>query len=125
MLHLERITDERILAALLTAGSVRAAAKSASVSEGTIRNRLSDPDFRAKYDALRGDLLQEATAGMTAHLQAATETMTAIMEDTENAASVRLAACDALLRHCLRYFSATEIERRIAALEAAQGEGEA
>ncbi len=120
-----KISDETILSALISAGSIRGAAKRANISEGTVRNRLSDPDFRAKYDALRGDLLQEATAGMTAHLQAATETMTAIMEDTENAASVRLAACDALLRHCLRYFSATEIERRIAALEAAQGEGEA
>ena len=120
-----KISDETILSALISAGSIRGAAKRANISEGTVRNRLSDPDFRAKYDALRGDLLQEATAGMTAHLQAATETMTAIMEDTENAASVRLAACDALLRHCLRYFSAAEIERRIAALEAAQGEGEA
>ncbi len=120
---MERINDKQILAALIANGSIRAAAKSASVSESTIRNRLADPDFRAEFDKLRGELLQEATAGMTAHLQAATETMTAIMEDTENAASVRLAACDALLRHCLRYFSATEIERRIAALEAAQ-EGE-
>ena len=119
-----KISDETILSALISAGSIRGAAKRANISEGTVRNRLSDPDFRAEFDKLRGDLLQEATAGMTAHLQAATETMTAIMEDTENAASVRLAACDALLRHCLRYFSATEIERRIAALEAAQGEGE-
>ena len=119
-----KISDETILSALISAGSIRGAAKRANISEGTVRNRLSDPDFRAEFDKLRGELLQEATAGMTAHLQAATETMTAIMEDTENAASVRLAACDALLRHCLRYFSATEIERRIAALEAAQGEGE-
>lgn len=124
MLNIDRINDQQILAALLACGSIRAAAKNAGVAESTIRNRLSNPAFRQKYDALRSDLLQEAAAGMTARLQAATDTMTAIMEDDENTASVRLAACDALLRHCLRYFSAAEIERRLAALEAATMEGE-
>lgn len=118
-----KIDDERILAALIASGSIRAAAKAAGIAEGTIRNRLTDPDFRKKYDDLRGDLLQEATAGMTTRLQAATDTMAAIMEDKGNAASVRLAACDALLRHCLRYFSAAELERRLAALEALEQGG--
>ena len=116
--------DEKIMSALLLAGSVRRAADAAGVSEGTVRNRLAEPAFRSRYDQLRGDLLQEATAGMTARLQAATETMTAIMEDDENPASVRLAACDALLRHCLKYFSAAELERRVAALEQLQMEEE-
>lgn len=113
-----RIDDEKILAALIASGSIRAAAKTAGIAEGTIRNRMADPDFRKRYDGLRGDLLQEATAGMTTRLQAATDTMAAIMADKGNAASVRLAACDAILRHCLRYYSAAEIERRLAALEA-------
>ena len=118
------IDDEKILAALLTAGSVRKAAQIADISESTVRNRMADPEFRGKYDKLRGDLLQEATAGLTAKLESATATMAEIMEDTENAASVRLAACDALLRNCLKYFSVAEIERRIAALEAAAQENE-
>ena len=118
-----KIDDERILAALIASGSIRAAAKAAGIAEGTIRNRLTDPDFRKKYDDLRGDLLQEATAGMTTRLKAATDTLAAIMEDKGNAASVRLAACDALLRHCLRYFSAAELERRLAALEALEQGG--
>ena len=119
-----KIDDERILSALIACGSVRAAAKSVNISEGTVRNRLADPAFRVKYDKMRGDLLQEATAGLTAKLESATATMAEIMEDTENAASVRLAACDALLRNCLKYFSVAEIERRIAALEAAAQENE-
>ena len=119
---MERINDERILAALLTAGSVRAAAKSASVSEGTIRNRLSDPDFRAEFDKLRGELLQEAAQGLTAKLESATATMTEIMEDGQNPASVRVSAADAVLRHALRYVEAADILRRLDALEAAQEE---
>ena len=119
---MERITDERILAALLTAGSVRAAARSANVSEATVRNRLADPDFRARYDRLRGELLQEAAAGLTAKLESATATMAEIMEDGQNPASVRVSAADAVLRHGLRYIEAGNILRRLDALEAAQEE---
>lgn len=117
-----KIGDERILTALLANGSIRATAKAVGVADATIRNRLADPVFRVRYDQLRADLLQEATASMTAKLDSATATMTRIMEDDGNPASVRLAASDALLRHCLRYFSTAELERRIAALEATQAE---
>lgn len=115
-----RIDDERILAALIANGSIRAAAKAAGIAESTIRNRMADEVFRAKYDKLRSDLLQEATAGLTAKLDSATATIAEIMEDNQNPANVRLAASDALLRHCLRYFSTAELERRIEALEALQ-----
>ena len=114
------IDDEKILAALLTAGSVRKAAQITDISESTVRNRMADPEFRGKYDKLRGDLLQEATAGLTAKLESATGTMTEIMEDGQNPASVRVSAADAVLRHALRYVEAADILRRLDALEAAQ-----
>ena len=117
---MNKIDDERILAALIASGSIRAAAKAAGIAESTIRNRMSDPAFRGKYDKLRFDLLQEATAGLTAKLDSATATIAEIMEDDQNPANVRLAASDSLLRHCLRYFSTAELERRIEALEALQ-----
>ena len=117
---MNKIDDERILAALIASGSIRAAAKAAGIAESTIRNRMADPAFRGKYDKLRFDLLQEATAGLTAKLDSATATIAEIMEDDQNPANVRLAASDSLLRHCLRYFSTAELERRIEALEALQ-----
>ena len=120
---MERINDERILAALIANGSIRAAAKSAGVAESTIRNRMADPDFRAEFDKLRGELLQEAAQGLTARLESATATMSEIMEDGKNPASVRVSAADAVLRHALRYVEAADILRRLDALEAAQ-EGE-
>ena len=120
MLKTERINDQQILAALIASGSIRAAAKSAGVAESTIRNRMADPDFRAKYDAMRGELLQEAAQGLTARLESATATMAEIMEDGQNPASVRVSAADAVLRHALRYVEAADILRRLDALEAAQ-----
>ena len=124
MLKTERINDQQILAALIASGSIRAAAKSAGVAESTIRNRMADPDFRAKYDAMRGELLQEAAQGLTARLESATATMSEIMEDGQNPASVRVSAADAVLRHALRYLEAADILRRLDALEAAAQEAE-
>lgn len=116
--------DEKILAALIAAGSVRGAAQVADVSEATVRNRMADPVFRGRFDQLRSDLLQAATAGLMSKLESATSTMTEIMDDDTNPGSVRLAAADAIFRHCLRYVSAADFERRIAALEAAAQEDE-
>ena len=112
--------DETILAALVAAGSVRRAAAVAGVSESTIRNRLKDADFRAAYDAIRGELLQDATASMLSRLENATETLSDVMTDAESPANVRISAADSLLRHCLRYLATCDFERRIAALEASQ-----
>jgi hypothetical protein len=117
---MSKIDDERILAALIAAGSVRRAAQIADVSESTIRNRMADPAFRAKFDKLRGDILQEATAGLTAKLESATGTMAEIMEDKQNPASVRVSAADAVLRHSLRFVECADVLRRLDALEAAQ-----
>lgn len=114
------MNDEKILAALVAAGSVRRAAAVAGVSESTIRNRLKDADFRAAYDAIRGELLQDATASMLSRLENATETLSDVMTDAESPANVRISAADSLLRHCLRYLATSDIERRIAALEASQ-----
>lgn len=114
---MERLDDSRILSALMTAGSVRGAAAAAGVSESTVRNRLADPGFRRQFDERRGEMLQAATAAMLRKLALATNTLDEIMNDPEASDTARLQAADGLLRHCLRYFSAAELERRIAALE--------
>lgn len=116
--------DEQIMSALLLAGSVRRAAKIAAVSEGTIRNRLKDKSFRAEYDRQRADFVQQITAGIASKLENAVDVAAEILTNPNAPASVRLGAVDALLRHFLRYYSASEIERRLSALEAAQAEEE-
>lgn len=114
--------DEKIMSALLLAGSVRRAATIADVSESTIRNRLKDKTFKAEYDRQRADFVQQITAGIAAKLENGLDVAAELLENPNTPASVRLGAVDALLRHFLRYYSASEIERRLSALEAAQAE---
>ena len=116
--------DEQIMSALLLAGSVRRAAQIADVSESTIRNRLKDSAFKAAYDRQRADFMQQITAGIAAKLEKAVDVAAELLENPNTPASVRLGAVDALLRNFLRYFTASEIERRLSALEAAAQEDE-
>ena len=54
---MQKLNDEKILGALLAAGSVRKAAKIADVSEATIRNRLNDEAFRTQYEKAKAAVL--------------------------------------------------------------------
>ena len=114
------ISNEKIMAALIACGSVRAAAKAEGVSETTIRARLNDPDFRKEYETAKGAILTEACDSLAARLTHAVEVLVDVLDNTENAATVRVSAADSLLRHGLRYIEAANILTRLDALEAAQ-----
>ena len=122
MFILARLNDENILAALLSAGSVRGAAKIAGCSEVTIRARLKNDAFRSRYEEAKDGILSEAMDSLSAHLSAAVETIGSVMADNETPASVRVSAADSVLRHGLRYIEAGNILKRLEALEAAQAE---
>ncbi len=111
------LNDEKILAALIACGSVRTAAKIADVSETTIRNRLNDDAFRERYETAKNDLLSEACDSISARLTLAVDTLCEVLQNTENAATVRVSAADSLLRHGLRYIETANILARIEALE--------
>ena len=111
--------SEKILAALITCGSVRAAAKSANVSESTIRNRLADPIFREKYQSAKSAILEEACDALSARLTLAVDSLCQVLENEKNPATVRISAADSVLRHGLKYVEAANILRRLDALEEA------
>lgn len=50
---MKRNRDEAILAALVTCGSIRQAAKRAYCSESTVRNKLKDAEFLERYKATK------------------------------------------------------------------------
>ena len=114
--------DEKILAALITSGSIRRAAKIADVSESTIRNRLKDDSFRAEYESAKGDVLTEACDALTARLTLAADSLCDVLEDGKSPATAKIAAAHEVLKEGLRYLEAADIMRRLDAIEAAQEE---
>ena len=119
---MQRKNDEIILSALIAAGSIRAAAKIADVSETTIRTRLNDDDFRQRYEQAKGAILTEACDALSARLTLAVDTLCEVLEDTKNAATVRVSAASEILRQGLRYIEVANILTRLEAIEKAQND---
>ena len=117
---MQRKNDEIILSALIAAGSIRAAAKVADVSETTIRTRRIDDDFRQRYEQAKGAILTEACDALSARLTLAVDTLCEVLEDTKNAATVRVSAASEILRQGLRYIEVANILTRLEAIEKAQ-----
>ena len=117
----KKVSDAMLLQALLVNGSVSATATACGLHRDTIYKRLSDPAFRAVYDATQGAILAGVTAHIGNSLDRAVETLTAILDDVEASPGVKVSAADSLLRHGLRYVEIAQLEARIAALERDSG----
>lgn len=120
---MQKLNDEKILGALLAAGSVRKAAQIADVSETTIRTRLADPDFRAQYETAKGAVLQEACDALSARLTSAVDALSSVLDADSTPANAKITAADAILRHGLRYVEVANIIRRLDALEQRTNDG--
>lgn len=88
----------------------------------TVSHRVSNPEFRKKYDEAREgliistrDMLQRSTCN-------AVSTMVAIMQDERASQQTRLNAAEAILKHGARYTEIGDVLERIKALEASNEE---
>lgn len=118
------VADTKILAGLISGGSIRKAAELCGCSVTTIRKRLAEPDFRAQYDSIQGELLTVASGALAGRLNEATAVLAEIMGDAAAPPGVRLQAADCCLRHAARYYGLSELERRLEALEGITDEKE-
>lgn len=120
---MQKLNDEKILGALLAAGSVRKAAQIADVSEATIRNRLNDDAFREQYEKAKASVLSEACDSLAARLTSAVDALSSVLDSDSTPAPVKVSAADSLLRHGLRYVEVANVLRRLDALEQRTNDG--
>ena len=99
----KEINDERIITALLTCGTIRAAAKAADVSERTIYDRMKNGDFQILYRQAKADLMRAAVFNINNKLQDAINTVSEIMTDTENSAATRLQAAQVIINNAGKF----------------------
>lgn len=109
--------DERIMAALLSCGSIAEAGQKAGVSRTMIYKRLSDDAFKAEYNARRAAVLDEACNALQSTLTEATQVIREIMANEENAPQIRLNAAALILQNCLKYVEQVNIISRLEKLE--------
>lgn len=96
------ISDEEIIAALLSSGTIREAAQAAGISERALYERMKGGDFQALYKSAKADTIRAAVVSLNSKLQAAIETVFEIMQDQEANPATRLQAAQTILNNAGR-----------------------
>lgn len=91
------VSDEEIIAALLSSGSIQEAAQAVGIAPRTIYDRMGTRDFRAVYSAAKSDIIRQAVFSMCGNIAAAVNVIIGIMNNEENPAGTRLSAAKLLL----------------------------
>ena len=99
----KKVSDETIIAALLNNGTLKAAAAAAGVSERTIYDRMNNGEFQALDKAAKADLIRAAVFSLNSKVQAAIDTVAAVMQDENNNAAVRLQAAQTILNNAGKF----------------------
>ena len=116
----KRLTNEAIVAALITEGSIKGAAATLTCTARTLYERMKEPAFKALYAKARADMLKDACAQLQGHLSEAVATLAAIMKDTETAPQTRANCAVSILQYAGRFTETADILERLEAVEAAQ-----
>lgn len=96
-------SDEEVVAALMSQGTILAAAKSLGMSERAVYDRMNDQDFRGLYRAARADVLREAVNKLQSQIGMAVATISEIAQDADATDSVRLQASESILANAARF----------------------
>lgn len=116
---------EMAMAALISSPTVRDAAKASGISESSLWVYLQDPDFSQEYEDKKGAIVAVAAERLRSRLDSATETVHSIMTDDTAPPQVRISAARMFFEYAAKYTDLSDVQARIAALEAAQEERKA
>ena len=110
---------ERVIAALLAFPIQREGAEVTGVGMSTIGNWLTQPEFRALYEAARREMLDGAKNALRAASLGAVNTLTPISGDMNAKRSARVSAAKSILGLVLRISETEDMLSRVEKLEAA------
>lgn len=90
----KKISDEELIAALISCGTMKAAAETVGLTQRAVYDRMQDGDFKARYKAVKADIVRRAVFDINSKLGAALDTVLEIMQDKNNRPETRLQAAD-------------------------------
>lgn len=112
-----RVTDSRLISALLSSPTIKQTAKTVGISETAIYTRLRKPDFRAKLQNARDTQFQVISSKLEDANFKALNTLISILDDKEVSAGIRVRASQTLLDLSLKNREQADIITRIQNLE--------
>lgn len=114
---MKKISDETIIAAMLTSATAKDAAAKLSISVQTIYHRRQDPEFCRKLKAAQREQLEATCDTLRGRSRAAADVLAELMTDKGTPAQTRVNAASEVLRQGLRYVEAVDFAKQIADLE--------
>jgi hypothetical protein len=105
--------DAALALALASGATVAAAAAKAGVSESTAHRRLRLPEFRARVDAARADLLARAVGLLTALGEGAVGKLIALIAGATTAEAIRLGAIRTALEYLFKGNEQLNLARQV------------
>lgn len=106
------ISDEQIIAALLSNGTISAAANTVGISERSLYDRMNEGEFIALYKAAKADLIRTAVVSLNNQVQAAIDTVAEVMQNKENNPAVRLQAAQTILNTASKFAQRLQAEEQ-------------
>lgn len=107
--------DEALAAALASGKAATEAAHLAGVSLRTVWRRLALPEFRARVEKLRGEMISAAAGKLSAAMSEAADVLKGLLASTDE--HVRHKAGVKVIELALRVVELNELERRVSELE--------
>jgi len=96
-------SDEEIIAALISCGSISEAAARLNMAPRTIYDRMGYREFKAAYSAAKADIVRQAVLTMGRNLAGAVDVVTEIMNDDGNPAATRLQAAKMIIENAAKF----------------------
>ena len=109
----KRLCNEAIISALLSEGSIKAAAEALGCKEQTIYTRMKQEDFQQQYAQARAELMKSATAKLQNHRTAAVDVLAEIMTDETVPKQTRVYSAVNILQIAKQYTQTEMAERLI------------
>lgn len=100
---MKKVSDEKILAALMEYGTIKEASAATGASVRAIYDRLHEREFSIMYQAARADVLRGATFSLNSRITKAISTIEEIMDDREAPPTIRLQAASAILANVEKF----------------------
>lgn len=97
------ISDEQIITALLSNGTLKAAAAAVGISERCIYDRMNEGEFIALYKSAKADLIRGAVVNLNMQLQSAVDAVCDIMNNKDNNPAIRLQAAQTILNNAGKF----------------------
>ena len=97
------VSNEEIISALLSSGTIAGAAAAVGIAPRTIYDRMADADFKAAYSAAKSDVLRTALLAANARLTDAIQTIADIMSNEKNNPATRLQAAQTIISTAARF----------------------